>query len=167
MSLIRAKVTKEFDGVEDGTVYPRMILVGEEISGALAESAIGMKCAKETAESKADRNADDAELEEQARLKAEYEQTLVDLAALRAANTAKLTLFTHAQLVALAAKYEIDIATLTVEAEIIEAIRLGLETLEIEVPDEVVEPAATPAAEPPVDPAIAAAAAAAAASDTK
>ncbi|MCW2195041.1 hypothetical protein AB7M45_007814 [Bradyrhizobium elkanii] len=134
MSLIRAKVTKEFSGVEDGSVYPRQILVGEEVSGALAEAAIAEKWAKETRESKMDRGVEDDEAarlleEEQARV-----QAAAELQAKRDEATAKLALLTHAQLEAIAAEHKIDIAAATSEAEVISAIQRALEALGLDVP---------------------------------
>lgn len=134
MSQIRAIVTKEFPGVEDGKVHPRMIEVGEEISGSLAEAAIGEKWAKETKDSKADRNgaADDAEA------LAKEEQDAADLAAAlvakREEDVAKLALLPHAQLASIAAEHEIDIADLSSEAEVIDAIQRTMEALGLDIP---------------------------------
>lgn len=134
MSQIRAIVTKEFPGVEDGQVHPRQILVGEEISGALAEAAIGEKWAKETKDSKSDRNvaADDAEA--LAKEKEEADAAAALLQAKRDEDIAKLALLSHAQLVAIAADHEIDIAALTTEEQVIEAIQRALEALKLDIP---------------------------------
>ncbi len=43
---MQAKVTKQFDGVENGAIYPRRYAVGEVISGRLAEVAIAEKWAE-------------------------------------------------------------------------------------------------------------------------
>lgn len=50
MSSARAKVIKQFPGVEDGEVYPRAIKVGEVIVGSLAEVAIAEKWATKLAD---------------------------------------------------------------------------------------------------------------------
>lgn len=44
---MKAKVTQEFPGVEDGKHHPRVIEVGEEISGELAVVAVRNKWATE------------------------------------------------------------------------------------------------------------------------
>jgi hypothetical protein len=143
MSEIRATVTKEFPGVEDGAVYPRQILVGEEISGSLAETAIGEKWAKETKDSKADRNAADDDAALLAKEKQEADDAAAVLKAKRDENIAKLALLPHAQLVALAAEHQFDIAGLTSEQAVIEAIQSGMEVLKLEIPAPVaLEPAA-------------------------
>lgn len=135
MSEIRARVTKEFEGVEDGKVYPRTILVGEEITGSLAETAIAEKWAKETRDSKIDRSAADDEAELEALDQKEREEARAALQAKREENIAKLALLTHAQLVAIADEHEIDIADPKSEGEVIEAIERGLTALEIDVPE--------------------------------
>lgn len=58
---MRAKVTKAFSGVADGEVYPKDFVVGDEISGDLARTAV--------AEGSADVIEDDSD-EEKARLAA-------------------------------------------------------------------------------------------------
>lgn len=47
---MKAKVTKSFAGVDDGTVLPRQINVGEVISGELAAVAVREKWAEEVKE---------------------------------------------------------------------------------------------------------------------
>jgi hypothetical protein len=44
---MRAKVTKAFDGVENGALYPRTYPVGEVVTGRLAEVALREKWAEE------------------------------------------------------------------------------------------------------------------------
>ena len=143
MTEIRARVTKEFPGVPDGEVYPRTIEVGEEISGSLAETAIGEKWAKETKDSKDDRGAAEDEAERELAEKKERDDAAAALQAKRDEATAKLTLLPHAQLAALAAEHQIDIAGLTSEEAVIEAVQRGLEALDLEVPAPIVATAAT------------------------
>lgn len=147
MTEIRAKVTKEFDGVEDGKVYPRLIGVGEEIVGSLAETAIGEKWAKETRESKLERGAAEEDAERVLREQKELEEAAAALKAKREEDVARLALLPHAQLVAIAAEHQIDIAGLASEEAVIEAIQRGLEALELEIPAPV-----APVADPAIDP---------------
>jgi len=134
MSVIRAIVTKEFPGVEDGKVYPRQIEIGEEISGSLAVTAIGEKWAKETKDSKAERSAADDEAALAAMEKQEADDAAAALQAKRDEAVAKLALLPHAQLVAIAAVHQFDIANLTSEADVIESIQRGMEALKLEIP---------------------------------
>lgn len=134
MSELRAKVTEEFDGVIDGTVYPRKIAVGEEVTGSLAQTAIDMKVAKETKESKADRTAaQDAAVQEAADRLAAEQAEAARLAKIEE-DRAKLALLSHDQLVGLATEHQIDLAGLQAESDIIEAVRSGLDALNVEVP---------------------------------
>ena len=134
MSIIRAKVTKEFDGVEDGKVHPRLIQVGEEIHGSLAETAIGMKHAKETNDSKADRAAEAESDNDALRNQQEVDELAAKHAAKRADNIEKLKLLPHEQLVALADEYQIDISGASMDPEIIDLIEASFEVLGVEVP---------------------------------
>lgn len=134
MSEIRARVTKEFPGVEDGTVYPRQILVGEEITGALAETAISEKWAKETRDSKADRSAADDEAELELLGKKEHEEAESALQAKREESRAKLALLTHVQLLAVAEEHQVDLSGATSEEAVIDAIQGALEALNLDVP---------------------------------
>lgn len=134
MSEIRAKVTKEFEGVEDGKVYPRTIAIGEEITGALALTAIDEKWAKETKESRADRGAAEDAAEKEIVEQKGRDAAAAALQAKRDEAKAKLALLPHAQLEAIAAEHQIDIIGLTSEEAVIEAIQRALEALEIEVP---------------------------------
>lgn len=132
--MIRAKVVQEFNGVEDGKVYPRLIEVGEEISGSLAEAAIGEKWAKETKDSRAERAASDEETELQALQEKAESDAAEALALKREEDTAKLALLTHEQLVGIAGEHQIDIVGDTSEAGVIDAVQRGLAALKIEVP---------------------------------
>lgn len=42
-----AKVTKQFDGVPDGEIYPKTFMPGDEVTGDLAAVAIKEKWAEE------------------------------------------------------------------------------------------------------------------------
>lgn len=134
MSEIRAKVTKEFSGVPDGDVYPRMIEIGEEISGSLAETAIAEKWAKETRDSKADRSAADDDAEQAALEQAARDAEAAEIEAKRDENRAKLALLTHVQLLAIAEEHQVDLSGTTSEEGVIEAIQNTLESLNLEVP---------------------------------
>lgn len=129
-----AKVTQEFKGVLDNEVYPRIIVVGEEINGSLAETAIEAGWAKETKESKTLRAAaEDALTQSQAALKqadAEAQAIIVK----REEDIAKLALLTHAELVNLADGNKIDISGMVAESQIIEALQAGLAASKIEIP---------------------------------
>lgn len=46
---MRAKVTRAFDGVENGALYPRTYAVGEVVTGRLAEVALSQQWAEEIA----------------------------------------------------------------------------------------------------------------------
>lgn len=134
MTEIRAKVTKEFDGVEDGKVYPRLITAGEEISGSLAETAIGAGNAKETKESKSERLAnEDAEVRA-AREALELKEAADAADAKREGDIAKLALLPRDQILALAAQHNIDIAGLRSEEDVIDAIQRGMAAQNIEIP---------------------------------
>lgn len=132
--MIRAKVTQEFKGVEDGKVYPRMIEVGEEISGLLAEAAIGEKWAKETKDSRAERAAADEETDLQVLQEKADADAAAALTLKREEDVAKLALLTHEQLVAVATEHQIDISGDASEAGVIDAVQRGLAALKIEVP---------------------------------
>src|SRR3954471_2117566 len=95
---VSAKVTTEFNGVEDGKVYPRLITVGEEIHGSLAQTAIDEKWAKETKESRQARNAADDESSKAAADQAAADAADAAVQEKRAEDKAKLGLLTHAQL---------------------------------------------------------------------
>lgn len=78
--MLRAVVTRAFSGVKDGEVMPREFAKGEIVQGELAAAAIRFRDAKETDESKAERET--AEADEAARLAAEEneKQRAADLA---------------------------------------------------------------------------------------
>lgn len=137
MNNIRAKVTKEFDGVEDGKVYPRLINVGEEISGSLAETAISAGNAKETKESRAERAAAENEDAKQAALDEDVKLAAVMRAEKIGKDVEKLKLLPHDQLVALAAEHSIDLSQAPSDPEIIEAMQPALEILGVEIPSPV------------------------------
>ena len=122
MTLIRARVTKEFPGVEDGKVYPRDIKEGEEISGDLAAEAIKMGVAKETKESRADRASAEASNAEQT----SAEQALADaeaaIVAERERIRAGLKTHTRDELIQIAAEGNVDIATLQSDDDIVDAL---------------------------------------------
>lgn len=51
------KVTQAFSGVKDGETHPTDFVVGDEISGKLAEVAVQAKLAKEAPEEKSLKSA--------------------------------------------------------------------------------------------------------------
>lgn len=131
MTITRAKVTKEFDGVEDGKVYPRKFEVGEEISGDLADAAIRQKNAKETSASKAARGASEAEESDLVEKNRAADEASKAAAAKRKSDLAVLAHFTPDELANIAAQHEIDIANLKTVEEVRDAIVRELPRLDL------------------------------------
>ncbi len=110
---MRAVVTRAFSGAKDGEVMPREFAKGDIIEGQLAEAAIRFRDAKETEESKAEREA--AEAGEVARLQAEQDEKerLADLSARKIEARTDFDKSTPEQVAEIAAHLKVDLTDIT------------------------------------------------------
>lgn len=111
--MFRAIVTKPFSGVLDGTVMPREFAEGDEITGELAEAAVRFKDAKETKDSKAEREQAAADIAAREAHEASEKAKLEELAKEKATARAEFDKATPEQIAEGAAHLKIDLGGAT------------------------------------------------------